>query len=145
MSYAIFRELIFIFSLSIISVANAFESIEIVDAWVREVPPVSNVTAVYMKIQNNGKEDDSLLEVKSSVSKSAEVHTTSIDERGIVRMKRTYALEVPAGKNIELNPGGTHIMLIDLNKPLKKGEKINLDLTFKNLGTKTIEVEVKDR
>ena len=98
------------------------------DAWVREVPPASNVTAVYMIIENQGNEDDKLVGVSSEISGSAEIHVTTIDDRSVAKMEMKKEIEIPRGETVELKPGGTHIMLIDLKEPLNgKDEKVTTE------------------
>ncbi|HWP94079.1 MAG TPA: copper chaperone PCu(A)C [Thermodesulfobacteriota bacterium] len=108
--------------------------IEVKKPWVMEVPPVSTVTAVYMVIENSGDEDDRLIGVSTGAADSAEIHTTAVDERSIVSMKKSASLDIPSGGVVELKPGGSHIMLIGLEKPLEKGGQVELDLKFEKFG-----------
>ena len=108
--------------------------IEVKKPWVMEVPPVSTVTAVYMVIENSGDEDDRLIGVSTGAADSAEIHTTSVDERSVVSMKKSESLDIPSGGAVELKPGGSHIMLIGLGKPLERGGQVELDLKFEKFG-----------
>ena len=117
--------------------------IEIKEPWVREVPPVSTVTAVYMVIENKGNDDDRLIDVSTEAASQAEIHTTLIDERGIAKMQKFESMDIPSGKGVELMPGGSHIMLIGLKKPLKAGDKIELNLKFEKSGIIKVKAEVK--
>lgn len=117
--------------------------IEVKDVWVREVPPASSVTAVYMVIENKGNEDDRLIEVKTDVSNYAEIHNTLVDEKGIAKMEKFEYINIPSGKSVELKPSGSHIMLIGLNKSLKAGDKIELDLKFEKFGIIKARAQVK--
>jgi len=108
--------------------------IEVKKPWVMEVPSVSTVTAVYMVIENNGDEDDRLIGVSVDAADSAEIHTTTVDERSVVSMKKSESLDIPSGGVVELKPGGSHIMLIGLEKPLEKGGQVELDLKFEKFG-----------
>lgn len=119
------------------------ELIKISDPWVREVPPVSTVTALYMVIENTGDKDDKLIGVKSEASKSAEIHTTSIDDNYVATMEKVDALFIPAGKRLELKPGGSHIMLRELKKPLKTGDKVEIDLIFEKSGVVRVVADVR--
>jgi periplasmic copper chaperone A len=118
--------------------------IKITDSWVREVPPVSSVTAVYMVIENAGDTDDKLVDVKSEASKSAEVHSTKVDENYVATMEKIDALPIASGERLELKPGGSHIMLRGLKKPLKVGDKVDLDLIFEKSGVIRVEADVKN-
>ncbi|MCI0454942.1 MAG: copper chaperone PCu(A)C [Candidatus Dadabacteria bacterium] len=117
--------------------------IEIKEPWVREVPPVSPVTAVYMVIENEGNEDDRLIDVSTEAASQAEIHDTLIDEKGIAKMQRFESMDIPSGKGVELKPGGSHVMLIGLKKALKAGDKIELNLKFEKSGIIKIQAQVK--
>lgn len=126
--------------------ATAFGAakIEIKNAWIRETPPASSVAAVYMVIENEGGEDDRLIGVSADVSKYAEIHSSSVDKEGMTRMVKVDALDTPSGKSVQLKPGGNHIMLIELKRPLKAGDKAELDLRFKKSGVMKVQAEVKE-
>lgn len=129
----------FIFALASLSYAG--DEIEVKDAWVREVPPASTVTAAYLKIENKGDKADKLTGVSSDIAGKAQIHTTSVDDKGVAKMEMQKEIEIPAGETVVLEPGGTHIMLIDLKEPVMGKDEVELDLTFENAG----EVEVEAR
>src|SRR3972149_951411 len=133
--------IVFFIFLSILSFGAS--SIKIKDAWVREVPPASSVTAVYMVVENNGNEDDRLIEVKTDVSNHAEFHTTLVNEKGVAKMEKFEYVNIPSGKTVVLEPGESHIMLIELIKPLKAKDKIKLDIRFEKFGVIKVEAQVK--
>ncbi len=59
-------------------------------------------------------------------------------------MRAVSSLELPAGKAVELKPGGYHVMLMDLPaKKLDVGQKVEIDLTFEKAGTVHVSAEVK--
>jgi len=125
-------------SLFAATLSFAQPKIEVKDAWVREVPPTSNMSAAYMIIENKGKEPDKLIDAASNASKIVEVHETVEG-----RMRRVKALEVPAGGKVELKPGGYHMMLINLNKPLKEGDNVEITLKFEKSGEIKVQAPVK--
>ena len=54
-------------------------------------------------------------------------------EGGMMKMsRRRHACRCPAGKPVELKPGGYHVMLMDLAQPLKEGDSVPLTLTFED-------------
>ena len=112
--------------------------IEVRDAWVREVPPTSKMSAAYMIIENKGKEADRLVDASNNVSEITELHETVEG-----KMRRVKAIEVPAGGKVELKPGGLHIMLINLKKPLKEGDKVELTLKFEKAGEIKVQAPVR--
>jgi len=119
----------------------AGDSITIENSWVREVPPGSSVSAVYMTIKNSGDEDR-LVGISSDISENAELHSSKVDENGVASMEMIKILDVPPGETIELNPGGMHIMLIGLKEPLVGKESVNLKLKFEKSGEVMLEVPV---
>jgi copper(I)-binding protein len=97
------------------------------DAWARATVPGQSVGAAYMKIDSSYRA--TLAGIESDVSRSAEVHTMR-HQNGVMQMRAQKQFEVPAGQRVELAPGGTHLMLLGLKKPLKAGETIQLNMTF---------------
>jgi copper(I)-binding protein len=63
---------------------------------------------------------------------------------GAMTMKPVAEIALPAGKAVELKPGGYHVMLMKLAKPLTKGQTFDLELTFEKAGKQTVKVEVRD-
>ena len=120
------------------------ESIKVYTPWVRAVPSVSSVTAVYMVIENTGDVDDKLTDVKTTASKYSDIHTTRIDQYNVASMLKVEYLPLPSGEIVELKPGGYHIMLRELYSPVKVGEKVIIDLVFDKSGTISIEAEVRE-
>lgn len=131
-------ERVFFGGLLLTSLAFAQPKIEVKDPWVREVPPTSKMSAAYMVIENKGRESDKLIDAVSNASKMTEIHETVEG-----RMRRVKAIEVPAGGRVELKPGGYHMMLIDLNKPLKEGDKVEITLKFEKSGEIKVQAPVK--
>jgi hypothetical protein len=131
------------------SQASAVESsaIEIEKAWSRSTPEMMDGSGiVYMVIKNNGDEPDQLVASKSPVAAFAELHETSLDENGVMRMRGVKGgfIEVPAHGTAALSPAGLHVMLVDLKSPLKTGDSFPLTLKFEKAGEMTINVPVLD-
>ena len=85
---------------------------------------------------------DTLLKAESDVAERVELHT-HIQEGDTFRMREVDSIEVPAGKQVELKPGGLHLMLMGLKKELEKGQSFEVTLHFKKAGTQKITVPVK--
>lgn len=132
-----------LFSFSLISFSYAESGIELKDAWVRGTPPGSTITALYLNIENKGSENDVLLSASSDVSKVVELHTTSVDDKGVAKMEMLESISIPAGGTVKLEPGGMHIMLIDLQKPLETGENVEVELVFEKAGPIKAQAKVK--
>ncbi len=121
---------------------QAKPKIEIADAWVKEVPPVSRVSVLFMKITNRGSTDDKLIGVKTDIAEHAEIHKM-VMEGDIMKMRKIDQLTVPARGEVVLEPGGIHIMLIGLKKIPQKGDRVKVELIFERSGKTTIEVPVR--
>ena len=116
--------------------------LEIADAWARETVSGQGSTAAYMTIVNSGTADDRLIAVAAPPPVSAELHATE-SSGGISRMRELASgLGIPAGSNIELRPGGTHVMLTGLDAPLRRGESLKLRHRFEKSGEMPLDFRV---
>ena len=106
--------------------------------------PGQTSSAAYLVIINNGTGADRLIGVKSDVAAHTMLHSTSM-EGGVMRMRHlSDGLEIPSKAAVELSPGRTHVMLMGLKDPLKRGEKFTLRLRFKRSGEKDAVIKVLD-
>lgn len=137
----IFVSIMFLFVL--VQLSNAQSNIVIEDAWVREAPPGSTVTAAYMTIKNNADQSDKLISISSDSAQSLEIHITKVDKDGVATMNRIEVLELAKGEKAELIPGGMHLMLIGLNESIDGKDSISLKLAFENSADLEIDVPVK--
>lgn len=127
------------------------------DAWARaaEVSPAQGsehsastshsgaVSAAYMVIANTGNAGDRLLRVVTDAATAAEIHTTQM-EGNVMRMRPLPdGLEIPAGGQVVLEPGGYHLMLMGLQRDLVAGERLPLTLIFASGKQLTIEAEIR--
>jgi copper(I)-binding protein len=111
-------------------------------AWARATPGAATTGAVYFRVES--PTDDRLVGLASPVAGKAELHT-HIEENGVMQMREVEGgLPLPAGKEVELKPGGAlHVMLIDLHQKLKAGDSFPLTLTFQKAGTRDVTVKVE--
>ncbi|GAA6141534.1 copper chaperone PCu(A)C [Hydrogenophaga sp. 5NK40-0174] len=123
--------------LALTASAWAQGSVEISDPWVRATVPQQMATGAFMQITSpaGGK----LIKASSPVAGVVEVHEMSMDN-GVMKMRALAdGLELPAGKAVELKPGGYHVMLMDLKQQVKVGDEVPLTLTFEGPDGKTTE------
>ena len=104
-------------------------AITVKDAWVRTAVPGQKATAAFMKI--TAKEGMRLVSASTPAAGVAEVHEMKMDG-DVMKMRAVPALELPAGKTVELKPGGYHVMLMDLKAALPKDSTVPLTLLFKD-------------
>ena len=118
--------------------------ITVSDAWARPSPMMNRAGAAYMVLQNNSATADTLLSVESDVAKTIELHETK-EMNGMMQMSPVPNIPVPAGGKTELKPGGLHVMLIDLTRELKAGDKVQFTLNFEKAGKVSVTAEVKEQ
>ena len=97
-------------------------------------------TGAFMQLKSPA--DSALVGASSPVAKVVEVHEMKM-EGGMMKMNAVDRLALPAGKAVDLKPGGYHVMLMDLVAPLKEGDMVPLQLTFEDKSGQKQTVEVK--
>ncbi len=101
------------------------------------------VSAAYMTIRNTGGAADRLLSASTAAAGIVEIHTVEM-ENDIMRMRPLVdGLEIPAGGEVALQPGGYHIMLMNLQEALVAGETLSLTLTFQSGKELSVEAEIR--
>ena len=120
--------------------AVAAADLEVANPWVRGTVPAQKATGAFMQLSSKG--GVSLVGVASPAAKVVEIHEMVMDNN-VMKMRAVPRLEVVAGKALELKPGSYHVMLIDLNKPLAKGEIVPITLKVEGKDKKVEAVEVK--
>jgi copper(I)-binding protein len=113
-------------------------------AWARPTPPAATVAAVYFSITNLGSQADRLEALSSPVAAKVDLHE-SRNAHGVIEMREVTAVECPAGATVHSAPGGLHVMLIGLNRPLTAGGAFVLALRFRDAGMLTLQVVVENR
>ena len=99
--------------------------------------------AVYFTIKNDGKEGDKVLSAESPAAAKAELHETS-DENGVMKMRAVKeGAEVKPGASLAFKPGGYHLMLFDLKKPLEEGAMVPLTITLAKAGAINVDIKVE--
>ena len=118
--------------------ANA--QVTVKDAWVRATVPQQKATGAFMQI--SAAKDTKLVSASSPVTPVVEVHEMAMQDN-VMRMRQIPALDLPAGKTVELKPGGYHVMLLDLKQQVKEGDTVPLTLVFEGKDGQRESVEVK--
>jgi copper(I)-binding protein len=100
--------------------------------------------AAYLRgVRNKGQQADRLIRASSPVAERVELHRMEMDS-GVMRMREVSAIELPAGSTTSLRHGGEyHLMLMNLKRPLKDGDRFDLTLTFERAGTQSVKVWVQ--
>lgn len=115
--------------------ANAFASdaddIKISNPYVREVPPGAMATGSFLTLKNTSQHTIRLVKASSDAAKTVQLHT-HIHDQGVMKMRQVKNITILANSTTELKPGGLHIMLIGIQKPIVQGQIINLTLYFED-------------
>lgn len=114
-------------------------SISVTDAWARATMPGQKVSGAYMQIQADA--DARLVGVSSPEVPRVEMHEMKMDG-DVMRMRELKAIDLPKGKSVSLEPGGFHLMLMNLKKPIAAGDVVSFTLVVES-GGKRQKVEVK--
>ncbi|HGO8258207.1 TPA: copper chaperone PCu(A)C [Neisseria meningitidis] len=118
--------------------------VHVEDGWARTTVEGMKIGGAFMKIHNDEAKQDFLLGGSSPVADRVEVHTTHINDNGVMRMREVKGgVPLEAKSVTELKPGSYHVMFMGLKKQLKEGDKIPVTLKFKNAKAQTVQLEVK--
>ncbi|HEX6982486.1 MAG TPA: copper chaperone PCu(A)C [Balneolaceae bacterium] len=116
--------------------------IEITDGWARPGMQGSS-SAAYLTIVNGTESPDSLIGIFTEVAEVAELHGSYENDAGIISMKPATQPILKAGEVVRFQPGGLHIMLMELNRDLAAGDSLQLTLEFAEAGRKKVTLPVK--
>ena len=114
-------------------------SIKITDPWVRATVAQQSGTGAFMQL--TAATDVRLVEARSTVAGVVEIHEMAV-VNNVMRMRQIEGLELPAGRAVELKPGGYHVMLMNLKGQIKVGDKVPLTLVIEGRDKKRETIEV---
>lgn len=114
-------------------------AVQINDAWAHATPPGAIAGAVYMEVI--AASDDELLAVTTPVAERAEIHSSTTRD-GMMQMRPVTTVALQAGQAVRFTPGGMHLMLMNLQRPLTPDTGFPLSLRFKNAGEVPAQVRV---
>ena len=134
-------------SLSVVALmalsTSAWAEIHASQAWSRFTAPSVPTGVVFMQLHNSGPNADALVSASSPVAKKVEIHN-HINDKGVMRMRQVAKVDVPAGQSVSLQPGGYHVMLIGLKKPLKLNDTFPVTLKYQSGKTQKITATVNN-
>jgi periplasmic copper chaperone A len=117
-----------------------WSQVKVEEPWARATVAGQKSTGVYMKL--TAAQATQLVGVSSPVAGVAEVHEMKM-ENNVMKMSAMPAINLPAGKPVALQPGGYHVMLMDLKGPLAKDSSVSITLQFKDSKGVVSQQEVK--
>ena len=114
----------------------------VTQAWSRATPAGAKVASGYLTIENKGTAPDRLLGGSSDAAAKVDVHEMATKD-GVMTMRALEdGLAIAPGTTVKLTPGGYHLMLSDMKKPLKQGDTVTVTLTFEKAGKKDVTFSV---
>ncbi|MEW5887793.1 MAG: copper chaperone PCu(A)C [Pseudomonadota bacterium] len=127
-----------------LSSAAALADVTVQDPWVRGTVPAQKTTGAFMTLTSDS--DAALVGASSPLAEVTEIHAMHM-EGGVMKMRAVERLELPAGKAVELKPGGYHIMLVGLKRQPNKDEAVPIILRIegKDKSVKSVEVRAQVR
>jgi periplasmic copper chaperone A len=128
---------------ALLAAAPAFAGdIQIASPWSRATAKGAAVGAGYLTIVNKGAAPDKLVSAATKAASSVEIHAMSMDN-GVMTMRALPdGLDIKPGETVTFKPGGYHLMLMGLTKPLVQGDKVEMTLTFAKAGPVTVTLPV---
>lgn len=122
------------------TMAPAFAQVTVADPWVRATVPQQKATGMFASV--TAAKGGKVVAASSPVADVVEIHEMAMDNN-VMRMRSIPALELPAGKAVELKPGGFHVMLMGLKQQVKEGDTVPVTLVVEGQDGKRESVEVK--
>ena len=110
--------------------ALAAEQLDLSDAWVRAVPPVSSGTAGYFVLRNDGSESVTIEGATAAFAHHVMLHSMARNEDGLREMKHMGAVTVAPGETVTFAPGGMHLMIMGMETAPAEGEQVEICLTL---------------
>jgi len=120
--------------------ASALAQVAVGDAWVRATVPQQQATGAFMKLTS--PKPARLIEARSPVAGVVEIHEMAMDNN-VMKMRAIAGLDLPAGRSVELKPGGYHVMLMSLKQTLKDGDTVPITLVFEGADRQRETIEIK--
>jgi copper(I)-binding protein len=119
---------------------QAHAQVKVDNAWVRGAVPGQLATGAFLDITST--RDAALVKAESPIAATVEVHAMEM-KNNLMTMREAPKIDLPAGKQVRLAPGGFHIMLMDLKQPVKNGEMVPIRLTIEYPDKKRETVDVQ--
>ena len=127
---------IFLATLSMLAFQSSWaHQVTVSKAWVRATVPGQAVAAAYMEI--TARDTARLVAVDSPISPNVQIHWMQMDGE-VMRMREVSGLDLPKNTLVSLKPGGYHLMLMKLKKPIRIGETIPLNLIIESKGKREV-------
>jgi len=111
--------------------------------WSRATPNGAKIGGGYLTIENKGTAPDRLISVSADIASKTEVHEMAMKNNVMTMRPVENGLTIDPGKTVKLSPGGYHLMMFDLKRPLKQGDTLPITLTFEKAGKVNVSLAVE--
>ncbi len=119
---------------------TAVAQVSVKEPWIRATVPQQKATGAFMQLST--VQATRLVEASSPVAGAVEIHEMKMDNN-IMKMRQVNGIDLPAGKSVDLKPGGYHVMLLDLKEQMKEGASVPVTLVFEGKDKQRETVEIK--
>ena len=126
-------------ALACLGAAAAQAQLTVTDPWIRATVPQQKATGLFVQLQS--AKDAKLIGASSPLTPTVEVHEMAVQDN-VMKMRQVPAVDLPAGKTVELKPGGYHVMLMDLKQQVKAGDTVPVTLQIEGKDGQRQSVEV---
>lgn len=123
---------------------HAAAAITVHDAWAAPTPAGVDVAAGYLTISNHTDRADRLLGATSPRAARVEIHEMRMNG-AVMQMRAVQRLDLPAGADVQLGPGGMHLMFFGVSDPFAEGQSIPVHLVFETAGAMDVTLPVRRR
>ncbi len=127
----------------VLAACGGSDALSVEGAWGRPSPTPSSDTAFYMTI-TGGAADDRIVSAESSACGMVELHETTMTDGSMSMQELPGGIPVPSGDTVVLEPGGVHVMCMNVPNALTVGESVAVGLTLENSGLITVQVEIRE-
>lgn len=134
--------MIFMLAALSLSSCGTRQGIEVRESWMRPAAQGEN-GAIYFVIHNQGSSADRLTGVSSDIAESVEMHESEMSG-DVMQMQPVDSVPLEASAEVRFEPGGLHVMLVNLKKDLKVGDEVEMTLHFANFEDISVKVPVSD-
>lgn len=126
--------LTFVATLLFASFSINAQEIQVNDAWARPTPPIMRTAAIYLEVTNNGETIEKLLSasISPTLAKKTEFHKTVVKNEVAKMVHQKDGVKLPPKSRVTFEPGGLHIMLLGMQKPLIEGTEFEIELELTN-------------
>lgn len=121
--------------------SHAQTAVKVESPWARPTVQGQAAGGGFLRIVG-GPANDKLVSASADIAGRVELHSMSMDGN-VMRMRQVDSIDIPAGKTVELKPGGLHVMFMDIKTPLKTGASFPLTLKFEKAGDVKVNVAVQ--